>query len=108
MSKVCVRRDIEVPASDLPAIVELLCELSDRERRTADLPPIDCRVRDYTATIDVFDVATARVLVVWKATFPVTDVRTEVVKAMRDAVFRDFVDDLRRQVRRDAGLERAS
>jgi len=108
ISKVCVRRDIEVPASDLPAIIELLCELSDRECRTAGGPSIDCPVRDYTATVDVFDIATARVLVTWEATFPVTDVRTEVVQAMRDAVFRDFVDELRRQVRRDAGFERAS
>jgi hypothetical protein len=96
MSAVRVRRDIEVPATELGAIVELLCELSDRECRTAGGPPIDCPVCDYTATIDVFDVATARVLVTWKATFPVTDLRTEVVQAMRDAVFRDFVDELRR------------
>jgi hypothetical protein len=85
-----------VSAGDLPAIVEQLCELSDRECRTASGLPVDCPVRDYTATIDVFDVDPARVLVTWTATFPVTDLRTEVVQAMRDAVFRDFVDELRR------------
>ncbi|WP_319452267.1 MULTISPECIES: hypothetical protein [unclassified Mycobacterium] len=93
---VCVHRDIEVLASDLPAIVEQLCQLSDRECRTAGGPVVDCPMRGYTATMDVFDVDTERVLVTWTATFPVPDLRTELVQAMRDAVFRDFVDELRR------------
>ena len=91
MSTVCVRRDINVPSGDLRAIVEKLSELSVRECGAGSVLPADGPALDYSATIDVFD----------------TD-RPDVVTTLRDAVFRDFVDELQRQVRGDSWIDRAS
>jgi len=98
MSTVCVRRDIDVPSGDLPAIVEQLSELSYREFRVGAPPDGDWTL-DYTAAMDVFDVGKdGRVVVTWTATIRVLDTRTDVVQTLRDAVFRDFIDQLRREV----------
>ena len=108
MSTVCVRRDIDVPSGDLPTIVEQLSELSDREFQVAARPDGD-RTLDYTAAIDVFDVGKdGHVVVTWTATIRVPDTRTDVVQALRDAVFRDFIDQLRREVCGEQRIERAS
>jgi hypothetical protein len=108
MSTVCVRRDIDVPSGDLRAIVEKLSELSNRECRVCGVLPADSPALDYSATIDVFDTAAGRVLVRWTATFSVANHGADVVTTLRDAVFRDFVDELQRQVRGDSWIGRAS
>jgi hypothetical protein len=108
MSTVCVRRDIAVPSGDLRAIVEKLSDLSDRECRACGVLPADGPPLDYSASIDVFDTTAGRVLVRWTATFSVANHRTDVVTTLRDAVFRDFVDELGRQVRGDSSIGRAS
>lgn len=108
MSTVCVRRDINVPSGDLRAIVEKLSELSVRECGAGSVLPADDPALDYSATIDVFDTAAGRVLVRWTATFSVANHRPDVVTSLRNAVFRDFVDELQRQVRGDSWIGRAS
>jgi len=108
VSTVCIHRDIDVPSGDLHDIVEKLSELSERECRADDVHPVDDQALEYSATVDVFDVPGGRVLVRWTASLPVPDGRTDAVKALRDAVFRDFVDELRRQVDGAAGIGWAS
>jgi len=109
MPTMCCRREFDVPYGELPTVIERLVKLSEQARHPAAAQACDGMVLDYTAAIELFDVVeTGRLLVIWTATFVVPEDPTEVGEFLRDAVFRDFVDDLRRQVRRDAGLERAS
>ncbi len=91
-----------MPSGDLATIIEKLSALSDRDHRVAG-PAIDAVAIDYRATMDVFDVPDGgRVLVVWTGTFPVPDTRIEgwadIVAALRDAVFDDFVGELSSRV----------
>ena len=97
MPTLWVRRDIDVPATDLPAIAERLAELSDRERRRSR--PRTPTAVNYTAAIDLFDgISHGHTTVRWTATFDVPDTTASTVDALRDAVFADFTDQLRRQV----------
>jgi hypothetical protein len=98
MSRVCARRDIDLPAGDLTTVVESLSELSRRVAADSQLP-VDA-VLDYTAAIDVYDVLdTGRILVVWTVWFSAPDVRECIAEVLIHAVFRDFVDQLAHQLR---------
>jgi hypothetical protein len=99
VAKVCCRRVFDVPAGDMPTVIEKLAELSDRERRTTTGLIARGSVIDYTAAIEVFDVAdTGRSMVSWTATFPVPHDQPQIVEEAQNAVFRDFVDELSRQL----------
>ena len=96
MPTVCIRRDIDVPADDLPGIVEKLAELADRARVES---PFSATPLQYTAAIDLFDGPEAgRTTVRWTATFDAPDTAASTVAALRDVAFVDFTDQLRQQV----------
>lgn len=104
MPTIRCRREIDVPAADDATIVEHLARLCDAERLPVVLAP--GTAIEYTATLEVSDVVGAgRALVVWTATFCVPDASCDVIRAHRDAVFADAVDELRR---RYAGAKLAS
>lgn len=104
MPTIRCRREIDVPAADDATIAEHLARLGDAERSHDGLAP-DTEI-EYSATLEVSDVVgTGRVLVVWTATFCVPDAPCDVIRAHRDAVFADAVDELRR---RYAGAKLAS
>jgi hypothetical protein len=97
MSRVCVRRDIDLPAGDLTDIVGRLSELS-RCIRPENRLPVDTGV-DYTAGIEVYDVVeTGRVLVVWTVSFCAPDLRKCVAKLLEHTVFRDSIEQLSREL----------
>lgn len=109
MPTVCVRRDIDVAAEDLPGIVECLVELAVRSSNTADLSALPARTLDYTAAIDLFDGPTpGRTTVRWTATFDAPDVAPSTISALRDLAFADFTERLRQQVLGRAHTDLAS
>ena len=109
MPKMCCRKELDVPSGELPTMIERLVELSERVDRPAATRACDGVALDYTASIEVFDVIeSGRSLVIWTATFVVPEQCTDAAEFLRDRVFRDFLDELRLQVCRDAGIVRAS
>jgi hypothetical protein len=93
-----VRRDIDLSAGDLITIVDKLSKISHRVTPARRLPL--GTVLDYNGAIEVFDVIeTGRVLVVWTVSFSAPDARKCVAEVPEHEAFRDFIEQLTRELR---------